>query len=90
MPEWTSDGEALSRKLVFKDFKQAFAFMTDVAAKADELDHHPEWSNIYNQVSVRLTTHDVRGLTEKDITLARHIDAEAVRRGVEIIRNTVS
>lgn len=83
LPEWTNDGEALSRRLVFKDFKQAFAFMTEVAAKADEMDHHPEWSNIYNQVSIRLTTHDVRGLTEKDITLARHIDAAAIRRGVE-------
>lgn len=83
MREWASDGEALSRKLIFKDFKQAFAFMAEVAAKADEMDHHPEWSNIYNQVSIRLTTHDAGGLTEKDIMLARHIDAAAVSQGVE-------
>ena len=83
LPEWTSDGEALSRKLKFKDFNKAFAFMTDVAAKADEMDHHPEWSNVYNQVAIRLTTHDAGGLTEKDVVLARHIDAVAVKQNAE-------
>lgn len=73
----------MSRKLIFKDFNKAFAFMTAVAAKADEMDHHPEWSNVYNQVSIHLTTHDAGGLTEKDITLARYIDAAAVSQGVE-------
>jgi 4a-hydroxytetrahydrobiopterin dehydratase len=83
LPEWTSDGEALSRKLKFKDFKKAFAFMTDVAAKADEMDHHPEWSNVYSHVSIRLTTHDAGGLTEKDLALARHIDSAAAKQNAE-------
>ena len=83
LPEWTSDGEALSRDFTFKNFKKAFAFMTDVAANADKMDHHPEWSNVYNRVSVRLTTHDVGGLTEKDVALARHIDSAARKQNAE-------
>jgi 4a-hydroxytetrahydrobiopterin dehydratase len=83
MPAWTNDGVALSRELTFKDFRHAFAFMTDVARTADEMDHHPEWSNVYNKVSVRLTTHDAGGLTEKDVTLARHIDVAALKQMVE-------
>lgn len=79
LPEWTSDGVALSRELVFKDFRHAFAFMTEVARTADEMDHHPEWSNVYNRVSIRLTTHDAAGLTEKDVTLARNVDAAALK-----------
>lgn len=79
LPEWTSDGTALSRDLSFKDFRRAFAFMTDVAGKADEMDHHPEWSNVYNKVAIHLTTHDAGGLTEKDVELAHFIDAAALR-----------
>jgi 4a-hydroxytetrahydrobiopterin dehydratase len=79
LPKWATDGTALSQDLTFPDFRRAFAFMTDVAAKADEMDHHPEWSNVYNRVSIRLTTHDVGGLTEKDVILARHIDAAAIQ-----------
>jgi 4a-hydroxytetrahydrobiopterin dehydratase len=83
MPAWTNDGVALSRELTFRDFRHAFAFMTDVARTADEMDHHPEWSNVYNKVSIRLTTHDAGGLTEKDVTLARHIDAAALKQMTE-------
>ena len=80
LPAWTleSDGKAMSRNFKFADFKQAFAFMTRVAAEADRMDHHPEWSNIYNTVSIRLTTHDSGGVTESDIRLAEEIDRAAL------------
>ena len=80
LPDWTleSDHKAITRKLKFADFKQAFAFMIRVAAEADRLDHHPEWSNVYNTVSIRLTTHDSGGLTQSDIKLAGLIDKAAL------------
>ena len=80
LPDWTleSDHKAITRTLKFADFKQAFAFMTRVAAEADRLDHHPEWSNVYNTVSIRLTTHDSGGLTQSDIKLAGLIDKAAL------------
>ena len=63
------DGK-LSRQFVFEDFAAAFGFMTQVAQIAEEMNHHPEWSNIYNQVSVQLTTHEADGLTSRDFALA--------------------
>jgi 4a-hydroxytetrahydrobiopterin dehydratase len=80
LPDWTLDGDrkAISRTLKFADFKQAFAFMTRVAAEADRMDHHPEWSNVYNTVSIRLTTHDSGGLTKSDIKLAKVVDQAAM------------
>jgi 4a-hydroxytetrahydrobiopterin dehydratase len=77
LPEWQHDGErdAISRKFAFADFTQAFAFMTQVALAAEKRNHHPEWSNVYNTVSVTLTTHDAGGLTEKDIDLALVMNA---------------
>lgn len=79
LPLWTveDDQKAISRTLKFKDFRQAFAFMTRVADEADRMDHHPEWSNVYNTVSIRLTTHDSDGLTKSDIDLAKLIDTAA-------------
>lgn len=78
LPNWARDGDvAVSRDLTFADFKAAFAFMTDVAAVADRMDHHPEWSNVYNRVSIRLTTHDAKGLTLRDVALAHSIDKAA-------------
>lgn len=82
VPDWTCDGTCLSRQLVFQDFRNAFAFMTQVAACAEDMDHHPEWSNIYNTVTIRLTTHDAGGLTEKDFLLAHCIDDAALRHKV--------
>lgn len=80
LPLWTreDEGKAISRNFRFADFRQAFAFMTRVAAEADRMDHHPEWSNVYNAVSIRLTTHDAGGLTQNDVRLAQVIDEVAL------------
>jgi len=81
LPGWTFDEArgAISRRYVFADFTQAFAFMTQVALAAEKSDHHPEWSNVYNRVDMVLTTHDAGGLTAKDIGLARVAEAAAER-----------
>lgn len=75
-PDWRADrdGKAASRDFTFADFNEAFGFMTRVALLADRMDHHPEWSNVYNRVSVTLTTHDAGGLSTRDIEMARFID----------------
>ncbi|NMG03156.1 4a-hydroxytetrahydrobiopterin dehydratase [Azoarcus taiwanensis] len=65
--------DAISASFRFTDFNQAFGFMSRVALMAEKLDHHPEWSNVYNRVEIVLTTHDAGGLTDKDIELARFI-----------------
>jgi 4a-hydroxytetrahydrobiopterin dehydratase len=74
---WSYDGagKALVREFRFKDFSEAFAFMTRVALLAQAANHHPEWSNVYNRVSIRLSTHDAGGVTSKDIALAEGIGA---------------
>ncbi|NMG34998.1 4a-hydroxytetrahydrobiopterin dehydratase [Azoarcus sp. TTM-91] len=79
LPAWQLDGEreAIRRKFQFVDFNAAFAFMARVALQAEKMDHHPEWSNVYNKVEILLSTHDAGGLTEKDIALAHFIDAVA-------------
>ena len=70
------DGNSISRKFRFKDFKAAFAFMTRIAEVAETIDHHPDWFNVYNRVDVTLSTHDAKGLTELDFELARAMDRE--------------
>ncbi len=70
--------DAIRRDFVFKDFNQAFGFMARVALQAERMDHHPEWSNVYNRVSITLTSHDAGGLTERDVKLARFIDQASV------------
>lgn len=79
LPGWTaSDGrDAVRRTFTFRDFNAAFAFMTRVALLAEKLDHHPEWSNVYNRVEVTLTTHDADGVTALDVTMANFMDAAA-------------
>jgi len=66
--------DAIYKEFLFKDFNQAFGFMTRIALKADKMDHHPEWFNVYNKVQITLSTHDVGGLSHKDITLATFIE----------------
>jgi len=66
--------DAISRKFVFKDFNQAFGFMTRAALIAEKMDHHPEWFNVYKNVEVTLSTHDAGGVTELDIKLANEMD----------------
>ena len=69
--EKTTDGrEAYSKVFKFADFKQAFSFMTSLAMKAEQINHHPEWENVYNKVTITLTTHDKGGITELDYNLA--------------------
>lgn len=77
LPEWSlaRDGDAIERKFAFADFSEAFAFITRVALLADSQDHHPEWSNVYNRVEITLTTHDADGLSQRDIKMAKAIDA---------------
>lgn len=67
--------EALTKRFVFRDFNEAFGWMTRVALVAEKMDHHPEWSNVYRTVEVTLATHDAGGLTELDVKLARAMDA---------------
>jgi 4a-hydroxytetrahydrobiopterin dehydratase len=74
---WFHDevSDAITRELKFKDFRAAFGFMTQVALSAEKLGHHPDWSNSYGRVVITLSTHDAGGLTDKDIALAKTIDA---------------
>ena len=67
--------DGITKRFVFADFVAAFGFMTRVALLAEKADHHPEWSNVYNRVHVTLTTHDAGGLSERDVKMARAIDA---------------
>ena len=75
--EWelAREGRAISRRFTFADFSEAWAFMSRVALLAEAQDHHPEWSNVYDTVDIVLTTHDAGGLTQRDVTLAKAIDA---------------
>jgi 4a-hydroxytetrahydrobiopterin dehydratase len=74
---WTrqTNRDAIQKSFKFNDFSQAFGFMTQVALLAEKMDHHPEWSNVYSKVDITLTTHTAGGVTAKDLTLARAIDA---------------
>ncbi len=74
LPNWHRDGDAIQQDFRFADFVGAFGFMTAVALLAERADHHPEWSNVYNRVRIRLTTHDAGGLTQRDLDLAAAID----------------
>jgi 4a-hydroxytetrahydrobiopterin dehydratase len=73
---WTlaEDGRSIARDFAFASFSEAFAFMTRAALLAEKMDHHPDWSNSYRRVSVRLTTHVAQGLTELDFSFARELD----------------
>lgn len=80
---WTvgRDCGAIEKRFVFRDFRQAFGFMTECALAAEKLDHHPEWFNVYKTVDVTLTTHSAGGVTELDFKLAVCMDLAAARNG---------
>lgn len=82
-PEWEAvDGrDAIFRAFRFADFKAAWAFMGLVAEKAEAMDHHPEWFNVYDRVEITLSTHDADGLTEKDVELACYANRAATELG---------
>lgn len=71
--------DAIRREITFKNFNEAFGFMTRVALKADQMNHHPEWFNVYNRVDITLSTHDCNGLSELDVKMAKFIDKAAKR-----------
>jgi len=75
IPEWNLKNKKLSRDLKFKDFKEAFAFLTKAAEIAEEMNHHPEWTNVYNRLTIDLTTHDAGGISSKDFLLAKRLNA---------------
>lgn len=76
LDDWAlvEEREAIFKSLKFKNFSEAFAFMTRVAIEAEKQDHHPEWFNVYNRVDITLSSHDVDGLSGRDLKLARFID----------------
>ena len=71
---WSLADGKLTREFRFKDFTRAFGFMTSAALAAEKMDHHPEWSNVYNKVRVQLVTHSAGGITDLDFTLAKKLD----------------
>lgn len=77
LPCWTLVNGKLQRQLRFADFSEAFGFMSRVALAAEAMGHHPEWSNVWNRVTIALTTHDTGGLSSLDVALAQRIDALA-------------
>ncbi len=78
--DWEWGAERIRRELRFSTFAEAFGFMAEVAVHAQAMNHHPEWSNVYNGVVIELTTHDVGGLSTLDVELARRIDRAAAGR----------
>ncbi|OCJ10940.1 4a-hydroxytetrahydrobiopterin dehydratase [Rhizobium sp. AC27/96] len=79
---WTlaADRLSISKMFKFRNFVEAFGFMTEAALAAEKFNHHPEWFNVYSRVDVKLTTHDVGGLTDHDVKLARAMEKAAARR----------
>ncbi len=77
LSDWDYDEarDAITRSIVFTDFAEAFGFMTQVALIAEKMDHHPEWTNVWNRVEILLTTHDAGGLSTRDVELAEAIDS---------------
>jgi len=73
--DWKLNNDGIEKEFVFKNFIEAFGFMSQVAILAEKANHHPEWFNVYNKVQVRLSTHDAGGLTQKDVDLALAIEA---------------
>jgi 4a-hydroxytetrahydrobiopterin dehydratase len=78
---WTFRDNGIEKTFVFRDFIDAFSFMTRVALAAEKLNHHPDWSNVWNKVMVRLTTHDSKGVTDLDFQLAEVIEKHCLHHG---------
>ncbi|MGC6512308.1 MAG: 4a-hydroxytetrahydrobiopterin dehydratase [Parvibaculales bacterium] len=83
LPGWSKvrGKEAIQKTFTFTSFSAAFAWMTKIALRAEQLDHHPEWFNVYNKVTVTLTTHDVGGLSQLDVEMASYMNKTAGRAG---------
>ena len=79
LPGWTVVNRKLHREYKFPDFTHAFGFMATAATAIERMNHHPEWSNVYNRVTIDLTTHDAGGITQKDIDLAILLESIATR-----------
>ena len=77
LPGWSAEGDAITKTYEFADFRAALGFMNRAAGPIEEMDHHPEWSNVYNKVEVRLSSHDVGGVTERDTRLATILERVA-------------
>ncbi|MGA8988168.1 4a-hydroxytetrahydrobiopterin dehydratase [Aeromicrobium sp.] len=77
LPNWSQEGEAIVRTYEFADFRAALGFINRAAGPIEEMDHHPEWTNVYNRVDIRLSSHDVGGVTARDIQLATVLDRVA-------------
>ena len=77
LEDWcgSDNRDAITKSFKFKDFGEAFSFMTRIAIEAEKMDHHPEWSNVYNTVSITLSSHDIGGVGKRDIILAKFIDS---------------
>jgi 4a-hydroxytetrahydrobiopterin dehydratase len=75
LKEWSFDGTYITRNFKFETFVKAFSFMTAIALEAEKMDHHPDWCNVYNTVNIKLNSHDARGITQKDLDLAKKIDS---------------
>ena len=78
-----ADGKAIEKSVKFADFSAAFAFLTRVALHAEKVDHHPEFTSVWNRVDFRLTSHDLDGVTDRDVALAKEIDRLARQAGVQ-------
>ena len=74
LPTWKLTDNKITRQCLFENFEEAFKFMNEVAAVAQQLNHHPDWTNVYNRVDITLWTHDIQGLSEKDFSLAQAIE----------------
>lgn len=77
LPGWTLRDGALFREIRFASFAEAFGFMASAAIVAQEMDHHPDWTNVYDRVTIRLSSHDVKGISARDFTLAERMNAFA-------------
>ena len=75
LPGWSVVNEKLHKEFQFNDFNQAFGFMTRAAMEIEKMNHHPEWFNVYNKITIELTTHDAGGITENDVNLAKILNS---------------